>query len=171
MPSIRRLAFLTVLLATLAVVPAAHARVVLVATADGNATLTDADDQQGRCPRTHRRGARAVAIARRTRGYVATGRHVAAIDLATARSWPAAQRAGRDQGARRVGRRAAPVRVRAPRDRRHDAPTMTVIVDRARRQGERSAAGHLVGRHACRRRLRATASASSTSCASASRGG
>ena len=41
MPSIRRLAFLSVVLAALAVVPAAHARVVLVASGDSAATLTD----------------------------------------------------------------------------------------------------------------------------------
>ena len=82
MPSMRQLTPVLVLLAALAVVPAAHARVVVVATDDGTATLTDVTTNKvvARIPVGGR--ARGAAVAPDgTRGYVATGRHVAAIDL------------------------------------------------------------------------------------------
>ena len=104
MPFPRRFAFVSVLFAALAVAPAAHARVVLVATADGNAALTDVTTNKvvARVPVGGR--ASGVAIAPDgTRGYVATGRHVAAIDLGTRRI-VARERARRDDG--RSSRRA-----------------------------------------------------------------
>ena len=82
MPSMRQLTPVLVLLAALAVVPAAHARVVVVATGDGTATLTDVTTNKvvARIPVGGR--ARGAAVAPDgTRGYVATGRRVAAIDL------------------------------------------------------------------------------------------
>ena len=91
MPSIRRLASTSVLLAALAVVPAAHARVVLVATGDSAATLTDVTTNKvvARIPR-----GRALARGRRSRptGRAGTSRPGVAWPRSTsppARSSPA----------------------------------------------------------------------------------
>src|SRR3954449_12200968 len=63
---------------------AAHARVVLVATGDGTATLTDVATNQvvARVPVGGRTRA-AVAAPDGSRGYVAAGARVVGIDLAT----------------------------------------------------------------------------------------
>ena len=174
MPSIRRLAFASVLLAALAVVPAAHARVVLVATGDSAATLTDVTTNKvvARIPVGAR--SRAAAIAPDgTRGYVAAGRRVAAHRPRHPPGRGRRERGRRGDGARGVGRRPAPVRGAARRDRRHRrADDDAEGIDRARREGDRRGAGDLRRRHARGRRSSTpSASASSTSCASACRAG
>ena len=84
MPSMRHVTTVSVLLAALAVAPAAHARVVVVASGDGAATLTDVTTNKvvARIPVGGRSRAAAVAPDG-TRGYVAAGRRVSAIDLGT----------------------------------------------------------------------------------------
>src|SRR5215213_10780329 len=81
----RRLAPILIVLAAALLAPAvAHARVVVVATGDGTAALSDVATNQvvARVPVGGRSRA-AVAAPDGSRGYVAAGRRVLAIDLAT----------------------------------------------------------------------------------------
>src|SRR5215212_1849143 len=80
----RRLAPILAVLAAFLAPAAAHARVVVVATGDGTATLTDVATNQvvARVPVGGRSRAAAVAPDG-SRGYVAAGRRVLAIDLTT----------------------------------------------------------------------------------------
>src|SRR5215207_1792982 len=85
MPSMPRCSLpLVVGLAALAVAPTAGARVVVVATGDRAATLTDVSTNKvsARIPVGGMTRAAAVAPDG-TRGYVATGRRVVALDLGT----------------------------------------------------------------------------------------
>jgi Ca2+-binding RTX toxin-like protein len=85
MPSMHRLSALSALaFALLAVAPAAHARVVVVASGDAAATLTDVTTNKVAARIAVGGRTRAAAVAPDgTRAYVATGRRVVAIDLGT----------------------------------------------------------------------------------------
>src|SRR4051794_39464354 len=84
MPSMRQLTPVLAVLAALAMVPAAHARVVVVASGDGAATLTDVTTNKVVARIGVGARSRAAAVAPDgTRGYVAAGRRIVAIDLAS----------------------------------------------------------------------------------------
>ncbi|MEN3281057.1 MAG: hypothetical protein V7607_2197, partial [Solirubrobacteraceae bacterium] len=83
MPSTRRFfAPVGLAVAALAVAPAAHARVVVVATGDAAATLTDVTTNEVVARVGVGGHTRAAAVAPDgTRAYVGTGRRVVALDL------------------------------------------------------------------------------------------
>ena len=84
MPSMRRLTPVLAVLFAFALVPAAHARVIVVAGGDGAATLTDVTTNKVAARIAVGGRSRAAAVAPDgTRGYVAAGRRVVAIDLAS----------------------------------------------------------------------------------------
>src|SRR5213078_985363 len=84
MPTMGQLTPVLAVLFAIALAPAAHARVVVVASGDGAATLTDVTTNRvvARVPVGARSRAAAVAPDG-TRGYVAAGRRVVAINLAS----------------------------------------------------------------------------------------
>ena len=137
-------------------VPAAHARVVLVASGDGAATLTDVTTNKVVARIRVGARSRAAAVAPDgTRGYVAAGRRMVAIDLAT-RTIVAGVNAGgavtalaaSDDGQRLYASRRGAIDV-------IDAPTMTVkasIALGAKATG--AALADLLRRHARGRRAR-----------------
>ena len=128
MPSMRQLTSVLAVLSAFAPVPAAHARVVVVASGDGAATLTDVTTNKvvariarGRALARRRRGPRRHPRLRR--GRAARRRH---RPRHAARSWPASTRAARsralaasDDGQRLYASRRGAIDV-------IDAPTMTV---------------------------------------------
>jgi YVTN family beta-propeller protein len=124
----RRFTLLTTLLAALAVAPAADARVVVVASGDGAATLTDVTTNKVAARVAVGGRTRAAAVAPDgSRGYVAAGTRVVAIDLATRAIAGAANARGTvtaiaasDDGHRLYAARRGAIDV-------IDAPTMTVI--------------------------------------------
>src|SRR4051812_39539339 len=128
MPSmLRSLAPAALAVAALAVVPVAHARVVVVATGDAAATLTDVTTNKVVARVGVGGHTRAAAVAPDgTRGYVGTGRRVVALDLA-ARAVVASATVGgtvtalaaSSDGQRVYAARAGAIDV-------IDAPTMTV---------------------------------------------
>src|SRR3954463_11080634 len=127
MPSMRQLTPVLAVLSALAVVPAAHARVVVVASGDGAATLTDVTTNKVVARTGGGARPRAAAVAPDgTRGYVAAGRRIVAIDLAS-RAIVAGANAGgavsglaaSDDGQRLYAARRGAIDV-------IDAPTMTV---------------------------------------------
>ena len=127
MPSMRQLTSVLAVLSAFALVPAAHARVVVVASGDGAATLTDVTTNKVVARIGVGATSRAAAVAPDgTRGYVAAGRRIVAIDLAS-RAIVASVNAGgavtglaaSDDGQRLYASRRGAIDV-------VDAPTMTV---------------------------------------------
>src|SRR4051812_27366103 len=127
MPSMRQLTPVLAALSALAVVPAAHARVVVVASGDGAATLTDVTTNKVVARIGVGARSRAAGVAPDgTRGYVAAGRRVVAIDLASRAIVAGANPRGTvtalaasDDGQRLYAARRGAIDV-------IDAPTMTV---------------------------------------------
>ena len=125
MPSMHR--FLVPSLLALAVAPAAHARVVVVASGDASATLTDVTTNKVAARIAVGGRTRAAAVAPDgTRGYVGTGRRVVALDLGTravvgmaTAGGPVTALAASSDGQRLYAARAGAIDVL-------DAPTMTV---------------------------------------------
>src|SRR3954469_25932929 len=127
MPAMRQLTPVLAVLSAFAVVPAAHARVVVVASGDGAATLTDVTTNRVVARIAVGARSRPAAVAPDgTRGYVAAGRRIVAIDLASR-----AVVAGVDAGGAVTGLAASDDGQRLYAARRGaidviDAPTMTL---------------------------------------------
>ena len=152
MPSMRQLTSVLAVLAALARLGPRRARArVVVASGDGAATLTDVTTNKvvARIPVGARSRAAAVAPDG-TRGYVAAGRRVVAIDLAT-RAIAAGVNAGGGVTALAASRRRpAPVRGAARGDRRHRRPDDDASGRRSRsaREATRRRTGDLLRRDA-----------------------